>query len=125
MPPDAPQLMDDLHAGAALFDRGEYWDAHEVWESAWRGYPGDDRHYFRGLIQIAAMNYHLERGNRSAARRLLDSALRNLHDASPLNWPFDCAHVTIVLASVAAKLDRGHAVEPVDLGLSAMFQPVG
>jgi tetratricopeptide (TPR) repeat protein len=121
MPPDTPLFRDDLQAGAALFDRGKYWQAHEIWERAWRGYAGSDRHYFRGLIQIAAMNYHLKRGNRSAARRLLDSALRNLHDARPLDWPFDCAHMTIVLAAVAAKLDCGRLVKPVDLNLSAML----
>lgn len=124
MPPiSTAQQAKALEAGAALFDRGAYWHAHEVWEAAWRCYAGTDRHYFRGLIQIAAMNFHLQRGNRGAARRLLDSAVRNLHGADPLAWPFDCAHVTVALAALAAAIDGDRAVRPLKLRLRAMLNP--
>src|SRR5687768_5239958 len=40
-----------LRAGAAHFDQGRYWSAHEAWEEVWRAYHGADRHYLKGLIQ--------------------------------------------------------------------------
>ncbi len=111
-----------LKHGAECFDRGEFWEAHEHWETIWRAYPGHDRDYLKGLIQLAAVNYHLVRGNRRAARRLLDSGVRHLQDSDPLAWPFDTGHLLVVAAALAAKLDAGHALRPVDLRLAAMLE---
>ena len=46
-----------LRRGAALFDQGRFWDAHEAWEEAWLEEDGDVRLFLQGLIQVAA-GYH-------------------------------------------------------------------
>jgi predicted metal-dependent hydrolase len=46
-----------LRRGAALFDRGLFWEAHEAWEEAWLEEDGDVRLFLQGLIQVAA-GYH-------------------------------------------------------------------
>ena len=46
-----------LRRGAALFDAGRFWDAHEAWEEAWLEEEGDVRLFLQGLIQVAA-GYH-------------------------------------------------------------------
>jgi predicted metal-dependent hydrolase len=43
-----------LADGARLFDAGRFFDAHEVWEDAWRLETGSARELLHGLIQIAA-----------------------------------------------------------------------
>jgi hypothetical protein len=53
-----------LHAsftrGAGLFDAGRFFDAHEVWEDAWRqATDPDERLFFQGMIQIAAALHKL------------------------------------------------------------------
>lgn len=41
--------------GARLFDKGAYFDAHEVWEERWRvETDGRSRRLLQGLIQLAA-----------------------------------------------------------------------
>ncbi len=43
-----------------LFDAGRFFDAHEVWEDAWRvATDPDERLFFQGLIQVAAAFHKL------------------------------------------------------------------
>ena len=40
--------------GAALFARGEWWEAHEAWEEPWLRAAGPDRAFLQGVILLAA-----------------------------------------------------------------------
>ena len=64
--------------GVDLFNRGEYWKAHESWEAIWLASEGSRKQFLQGLIQVAAVCYHLERGNLRGAARLLEAALGRL-----------------------------------------------
>ncbi len=68
-----------LLAGVRLFDSGRFFDAHEVWEDAWRAETGARRLALQGLIQIAA-GFHkgLVQGRPAGMMRLLDAGLRKL-----------------------------------------------
>ncbi len=44
--------------GWELFNRGEFWHAHEAWENVWKERPEPARIFFQGIIQLAAA-YHL------------------------------------------------------------------
>ena len=46
--------------GRSAFNRGEYFQAHELWEEAWKELDGVDRILVQGLIQIAAGLHHLQ-----------------------------------------------------------------
>lgn len=59
--------------GITLFNRGEFFDAHEVWEDLWRDCASADRRFFQALIQAAVAAYHHGRGNAAGATRLLRS----------------------------------------------------
>jgi uncharacterized protein len=63
-------------AGADLFNRGDYFDAHEVWEGLWHDTAGPDRRFYQGLIQAAVAVYHAGNGNAPGARRLFHSGRR-------------------------------------------------
>ena len=67
----------ELQEGAALFDAGRFWDAHEAWERAWRRLPkgSDERRFYQGLILLAAALLHRERA-RTAPERSTRPALR-------------------------------------------------
>ena len=49
--------------GLDLFNQGEYFEAHEVLETAWRAERGPIRELYRGILQIAVAYYHALRGN--------------------------------------------------------------
>ena len=60
-------------AGIVLFNRGDFFEAHEVWEQLWME-PGEDKKFFQGLIQAAvALN---EKGAPARAKPKPKPALR-------------------------------------------------
>jgi uncharacterized protein len=57
-----------LGKGIELFNQGEYWEAHEVWEGEWMpDRKGPDSGFYKGLIQVAAGCLHYTRRNRRGA----------------------------------------------------------
>lgn len=60
-----------FRAGFDAFDRGFYWEAHELWEPVWLALPeGPDRALVRGLIQIANAALKRRMGWARAAARI-------------------------------------------------------
>lgn len=56
--------------GILLFNRGEYFEAHEAWEWHWKNTPGPERSFYQGLIQIAVALCHFFNGNMHGAAKL-------------------------------------------------------
>jgi predicted metal-dependent hydrolase len=59
--------------------RRDYFECHEILEEYWKEHKGDgfDRAWI-GLIQVAVSLYHHRRGNIAGARKMMESAIRNL-----------------------------------------------
>src|SRR5215211_6327547 len=83
--------MDRLLAGAQLFDRGAYFEAHEEWEDDWRESSGDRRALLHGLILLAAALHHRKRGNGRGAERLLARSRAALARLPPICERVDVA----------------------------------
>ncbi|MBZ9753390.1 DUF309 domain-containing protein [Deinococcus sp. HMF7604] len=68
-----------LQRGAALFARGEWWEAHEAWEGPWQAAAGQERDFYQALILLAAALhkrwYHGSHSHRNfvKAERYLDA----------------------------------------------------
>ena len=73
--------MDALRRGAALYQAGRYWEAHEVWEDRWRVAAGGERHLLQGLIQVAAAALQARAGKWQGATRLAARAEAHLRAA--------------------------------------------
>ena len=76
-------------AGIAHFNRGDYFEAHEVWEDLWHDTAGPDRRFFQGLIQAAVAVYHAGNGNARGARRLFHSGRRYMSAYPPRHLGLD------------------------------------
>jgi predicted metal-dependent hydrolase len=83
-------------------EAGRYFEAHEVLESFWVGYRGDDRDFYKGLIQAAVALHHAAHGNSAGAGSVARRALGHLGPFAPRHGGFD----------VAAMLDRLSRVAP-------------
>jgi predicted metal-dependent hydrolase len=70
-------------SGIVLFNRGEYFDAHEVWEDVWHECPSADRRFYQSLIQAAVALYHGGNGNRPGATRLSESGKKYMAPYRP------------------------------------------
>jgi predicted metal-dependent hydrolase len=76
--------MDPLLArGIELFNRGEFFQAHEVWEEAWTPECDPRRRFLQSLIHVAVGSYHATRGNHEGACRQLRKALRKMEAFVP------------------------------------------
>lgn len=67
--PDDPQAL--LRIGIEHFNAGRFFQAHEVWETAWHPSPASERDFWQGITQIAVGFTHLGRGNANGAVTLL------------------------------------------------------
>jgi predicted metal-dependent hydrolase len=69
-PPYDPRYL----AGILLFNRGDFFEAHEVWESLWMETYGPERQFYQGLIQAAVGLCHFCNGNVRGAAKLYRSS---------------------------------------------------
>jgi predicted metal-dependent hydrolase len=99
-----------LHAGVRLFDAGHYWHAHECWEQAWKADAAADRHFLKGLIQLAAACHHVQRGAHAPALRLAASAHAHLAAHQGPRWPFHHHTLLLICEQLHRALSAGDAV---------------
>jgi len=89
MPDRADRPDPRLAAGAELFNRGEYFEAHEVWEDLWNDCPAADRRFCQALIQAAVAVHHFQRDNHAGAARLFRSGRRYMEPYRPAHLGLD------------------------------------
>ena len=97
-------VKNDPHVGEfiRLFNAEEFFEAHDVLEELWQVYPGEDRKFYQGLIQVAVALEHRKRGNLRGARGVLSSARRNLDPYLPT---YEGWEATALLESAAAHIE--------------------
>jgi predicted metal-dependent hydrolase len=76
-------------AGIVLFNRQDFFAAHEVWEDLWHEAPAADRRFHQSLIQAAVALYHWGRGNGAGARRLFHSGREYMAPYGPRHLGLD------------------------------------
>ncbi|MBV8362269.1 MAG: DUF309 domain-containing protein [Deltaproteobacteria bacterium] len=53
--------------GVQLFNQGNFFEAHELWEHRWKKAEGEEKTFYQGLIQAAVALCHVQRGNYTGA----------------------------------------------------------
>ncbi len=76
--------------GLRLFNAGEYFEAHEALETAWKHEPGKVRDLYRGILQIAVVYLHIRRGNYAGAMKVHARSQKWLKD-----WPDVCRGIQV------------------------------
>ncbi len=69
--------------GIDLFNRGEYFECHEVWEEVWKRSSGEEKLFYQGIIQAAVALLHAERGNLAGAASQFRKAREKLDSLPP------------------------------------------
>src|SRR3954471_9926966 len=70
----APDYDPRYLTGILLFNRGDFFEAHEAWEDLWAEAHGAERRFFQGLIQAAVGLCHFANGNLRGAAKLYHSS---------------------------------------------------
>jgi predicted metal-dependent hydrolase len=78
--------------GIELFNHGEFYDSHEVWEDIWRSTTPEPKNLFQGLIQVAAaLHQFLDLKRQEAPGRTLAKARARLEPYAPVACGLDVA----------------------------------
>jgi predicted metal-dependent hydrolase len=103
---------DSFARGARLFDRGEFFEAHESWEERWKvATDPTERGFLQGLIQVAAAFHKLlVMNSEEAALRLLAKGLAKLDMCPARIQEMDLASFRERLHGCARDLAAGHFV---------------
>lgn len=77
--------------GIELFNKKEFFKAHEEWEKLWIATPRDEdsSDFYKGLIQTAAIFEHVRRHNLRGAAGLLATAIPLLEPYGPRQLGLD------------------------------------
>lgn len=105
-----------LAEGVALFNTGRWFEAHEVWEEAWKRESGARRALLQGLIQVAAGCLKQAEGRAEGARTLFTRALDRLELLPTLCEGVD---VGVLVSQVRQWREAGAQAHPM-----VMFHPI-
>ena len=94
--------------GLELARGGHFFEAHEEFETAWRGCSVRERDFFQGLVHVVVSAYQRGRGRPVAAESQRQKALRRLAAFEPSHRGLDVAHLR-------AQLERAEADPRKDL----------
>jgi len=99
--PERELFPDAFCRFVALFNRGRFWESHEVLELPWRQNRSP---FYKGMIIYASAFVHAQRGNPIGVRKQLVKARRYLTGYAPFYLGVDVAglleHVEACLAVV-------------------------
>ncbi len=101
------------------FNKGEYYEAHDVLEHIWLSSQGQEYRYFKGLIQLAGAFVHLQknfkfpdhpkhRTRMRPADRLFLSAANYLQEFPPVFRDLDIASVIEICTHHSQTIRKGH-----------------
>jgi Domain of unknown function (DUF309) len=96
-----------MQEAVRLFNRGDFFECHEVLEVVWLETSGDDKLFLQGLIQVAVSFYHLRRGNFPGSERLLRAGLQKLSGAGGGPRPIDVPRLLAILAPLPDRIEAG------------------
>ncbi len=97
--------------GIDLFNRGEFFDCHEVLEELWTPATEPDRRFLQSLIHFAVGFYHHQHDNKAGATRQLDKGLSKIQPYLPLWDGVDTAAIENEVRRCLAVIESGGKIE--------------
>lgn len=92
--------------GFQLFNAHRFWQAHEALETAWLEEPGEVRHLYRGILQVAVTYLHVERANYRGALKVYKRSQRWLDPFPDRCRGIDLGQLRRDSAAVMAEVNR-------------------
>ena len=94
---DHSTVASEYQRGLSLARSGEWFEAHEAFEVAWRAADASERDFFQGLVHVVVCAYQAGRGRPVATERQREKALRRLAQFSPTHRGLDVERILAAL----------------------------
>ncbi len=102
----------DAERGLELFNSGEFYACHDVWEEVWMTKSGAERTFYQGLIQLAVAMFKAAQGNHAGTRSLLRKGIAKLQSVPEVVSPLD---IDLLLVDAERLLSRIEELGPARL----------
>ncbi|MBL1216396.1 MAG: DUF309 domain-containing protein [Planctomycetes bacterium] len=90
--------------GIALFNRKEFFEAHETWEDVWNMSVQDKARFYQGMIQLAVALEHMTRHNPRGVKKVWQTMLAKFAGLPPVymgvDWQGLVARVGVIVQPV-------------------------
>ena len=89
----------------ALFNRGEFFECHEVLEDLWRPLaPGPEKTFLQGLLQVGVGFHHLTKRNYRGVDKVLTRGINYLQPYAPRCFGVDVERLMKEASAVLARV---------------------
>lgn len=96
----ADEILERFTLGIDKFNKGEFYECHDILEDVWFEIRGQDRKFYQGLIHLAVGFYHiLHRNNPKGALSQLNKGVTKLSAFKP-------AYQGVELENLVRKVER-------------------
>lgn len=114
-------LPESFHRGLRAFNQGEFYEAHEHFETAWRQTPGEEREFFRAFLHMSGGFFRLKQNRPKAARKFFIHAQKWFSGFDEQQQGFDITQILRHLQHLITLIDQQI---PTDKILAGEFQPI-
>lgn len=112
--PDPGTPEEALERGITFFNKGRFFEAHEMWEFGWHPAPEPERDFWQGIIQVAVGFTHFQRHNPKGAVTLLERGARRLSSYGRIHMGLPVAQIADAALAAAEEITRdGMEASPV------------
>ena len=80
---------ESLFIALNLFNKHEWYEAHDAFEEIWNSVDGDERQVIQGILQVSVSQFHLSKGNLNGATILLGEGLGRIKSRTKINLGID------------------------------------
>ena len=94
-----------VEQGLQALNQGKYYEAHEVFEDAWRDTPDESREFFRALLHISGGFYRLTQDRPTAAKKFFSRARHWLQEFPNPHLGLDTDNIRTDVERLIAHID--------------------
>ena len=95
--------------GVRLFNQGQFFETHEVWEEVWKAAAAEERDFYQGMVHLTVALYQARRANWRAAHSQLRRAAKRLARFEALHRNLDVRRLRMAVAEAVAQLEAAPA----------------
>lgn len=78
-------MSSNLEQGIKLFNEGEYFEAHEIWEELWQELEGPEKTQLQAMIQSSVALHLLKEKREKGAIKVWNRAISNFNKSTPVS----------------------------------------
>ena len=97
-------FKDSLFTALNLFNKHDWYEAHDAFEEIWNTVDGDERQIIQGILQVSVSQLHLSKGNLNGATILLGEGLGRIKTRKKINLGIDLESFCFCLENLLRKL---------------------